>query len=154
MAEVHFRGNNFQKAALLYRKLIDNFPLSSYAAAAYYSLGWSLTQMAQYEQARGVFMSLLDKFPDEPQSKDAAFKLIECLYNLKKYSELENKVKGILKLYERDKLRLPYLYFYLAESEYYLNNFSQAAKDYLKSAQAFKDEKAGVGKIRARVVLS
>lgn len=144
MAEVHFKGNNFEKAALLYRKLIDEFPLSSYAAAAYYSLGWSLSQTAKYEQALQVFMGLLERFPDEPQSKDAAFKLIECLYNLKKYSQLENKVKSVLKLYNNDKLRLPYLYFYLAESEYYLDNFSEAVKDYSKSAQAFKDEKAKV----------
>ena len=143
MAEVHFKGNNFQQAAALYRKLIDEFPLSSYAAPAYYSLGWSLSQVGKYEQALQVFKGLLGRFPDEPQSKDAAFKLIECLYNLKRYAELENKVKGILKLYNNDALRLPYLYFYLAESEYYLDNFIQAAKDYFLSAQAFKGQKIG-----------
>ncbi|MDO8488929.1 MAG: tetratricopeptide repeat protein [Candidatus Omnitrophota bacterium] len=144
MAEVHFKGNNFDNAALLYRKLIDDFPLSSYAASAYYSLGWSLSQTGKYDQALQVFNSLLEKFPTEPQSKDAAFKLIECLYNLKKYSELENKVKSVLNLYNNDRLRLPYLYFYLAESQYYLENFNEAVKNYLKSVQAFKEQKAQV----------
>lgn len=143
MAEVHFKGNNFEKAALFYRKLIDDFPLSSYAAPAYYSLGWSLSQTARYDEALQAFESLLEKYPSEPQSKDAAFKLIECLYNLKKYSELESKVNSIIGLYNNDRLRLPYLYFYLAESEYYLDNFNGAVKNYLKSAQAFKEPKAG-----------
>jgi tetratricopeptide (TPR) repeat protein len=142
MAELHFKGNNFENAVVFYQKLINDFPQSSYVPAAYYSLGWSFSQMGKYAQALQSLKSLLEKFPSEPQSKDAAFKLIECLYNLKEYSELKDKIKSVLKLYANDALRLPYLYFYLAESEYYLDNLNEAAKNYLKSAQAFKDEKA------------
>jgi len=141
MGEVHFKSNNFQKAAMFYQKLIDNFPQSSYVPAAYYSLGWSFTQIGKFNQAIQTFKSLIEKFPHEPQSKDAAFKLIECLYNLKEYSELKTRIKPVFKLYGNDTLRLPYLYFYLAESEYYLENLDQAAKNYLKSAQAFKEPK-------------
>ncbi|MCG2708395.1 MAG: tetratricopeptide repeat protein [Candidatus Omnitrophica bacterium] len=141
MGEVHFKGNNFQKAALLYQKLIDNFPRSSFVPAAYYSLGWSFSQLGKFNQAIETFKRLMEKFPHEPQSKDAAFKLIECLYNLKEYSELKTRIKPVFKLYGNDTLRLPYLYFYLAESEYYLGNLDEAAKNYLKSAQAFKEPK-------------
>ncbi|MFA6358139.1 MAG: tetratricopeptide repeat protein [Candidatus Omnitrophota bacterium] len=141
MAEVHFKGGNFSKSAALYQKLITEFGQSSYCPDAYYSLGWSYAQVGQYKLALQVFRQLLEKFPDEPQSKDAAFKLIECLYNLKEYSELKNKIKPIFKLYTKDPLRLPYLYFYLGESEYYLNNLDEATKNYLKAAQTFKDQK-------------
>ena len=141
MAEVHFKGNNFQKAALLYQKLIDNFPQSSFVPAAYYSLGWSYSQVGKFKQAIQTFKILIEKFPREPQSKEAAFKLIECLYNLKEYSELKARIKPVFKLYMNDALRLPYLYFYLAESEYYLDNLDEAAKNYLKSAQTFKELK-------------
>jgi cellulose synthase operon protein C len=141
MAEVHFKGNNFEKAAGFYQKIVDDFPQSSYAPEAYYSLGWSLAQIGKYSQALQTLNSLLEKFPNEPQSKDAAFKIIEYLYNLKGYAELKNKIKPIFKLYANDPLRLPYLYFYLAESEYYLDNLDEAAKNYLKSAQASKEEK-------------
>ncbi len=142
IAELHFKGNNFEKAVNFYQKLINDFPQSSYVPAAYYSLGWSFSQMGKYSQALESLKSLLERFPSEPQSKDAAFKLIECLYNLKEYTELKNKIKSVLKLYANDVLRLPYLYFYLAESEYYLGNLNEAAKNYLKSAQSFKDELA------------
>jgi TolA-binding protein len=141
MGEVHFKGNNFEKAAGFYQELIDNFPQSSFVPAAYYSLGWSFSQLGKFNHAMQAFKNLMQKFPDEPQSKDAAFKLIECLYNLKEYSELITRIKPVFKLYSNDLLRLPYLYFYLAESEYYLDNFDQAAKNYLKSSQAFKEPK-------------
>jgi tetratricopeptide (TPR) repeat protein len=141
MGEVHFKGDNFEKAAALYQKLIDNFPQSSFVPAAYYSLGWSFAQLGKFSQARLTFKSLIEKFPREPQSKDAVFKLIECLYNLKEYAELKTRIKPVFKLYSNDLLRLPYLYFYLAESEYYLDNFDEAARNYLKSAQAFKEPK-------------
>ncbi|MDD5281569.1 MAG: tetratricopeptide repeat protein [Candidatus Omnitrophica bacterium] len=142
IAELHFKGNNFEKAISFYQKLISDFPHSSYVPAAYYSLGWSFSQIGKYSQALVSLKSLLESFPSEPQSKDAAFKLIECLYNLKEYSELKNKIKSVIKLYANDALRLPYLYFYLAESEYYLDSLNDAARNYLKSAQTFKDEKA------------
>ncbi len=142
IAEVHFKGSNFEKASLLYQKLINDFPQSYYAPAAYYSLGWSLAQIGKYKQAYDAFNNLTAKFPLEPQAKDAAFKIIECLYNLKEYSELKNRITPILKLYSADTLRLPYLYFYLAESEYYLNNFEEAIKNYLLAAQLFKEQKA------------
>lgn len=141
MAEVYFKGSDFKKAAEFYQKLIIQFPQSAYAAASYYSLGWCLAQEGRYRQALQVFKSLLEKFPGEPQSKDAVFKLIECLYNLKEYSELKDKVKPVFKSYANDSLRLPYLYFYLAESEYYLDNFEEASRNYLKSAQAAKEER-------------
>jgi len=141
MGEVHFKGNNFQKAAAFYQKLIDNYPQSSYIPAAYYSLGWSLAELGKFNQASQIFKRLIEKFPQEPQSKDAAFKLIECLYNLKEYAELKTRIKPVFELYSKDTLRLPYLYFYLAESEYYTDHLDPAAKNYLKSAQVSKEPK-------------
>ena len=143
IAEVHFKGNNFQKATAFYERVIKDFPQSPYAPAAYYSLGWSMSEIGKYAQALEVFQILQEKFPKEPQSKDAAFKIIECLYNLKKYSELRNKVNPYFKLYANDSLRLSYLYFYLAESEYYLNNLEDAADNYLKSSQVTADDRSG-----------
>ncbi len=144
IAEVYFKSDDFDKAAGFYHKLIGDFPRSSYVPAAYYSLGWAYSQMGRYSEALTSLRSLLESFPSEPQSKDAAFKLMECLYNLKEYSELKKKIQSVLKLYADDLLRLPYLYFYLAESEYYLDEFEEAAKNYYKAAQSFKDEKARV----------
>ena len=141
IGEVHFKGNNYEKAAAFYESVIKDFPQSFYTPAAYYSLGWSFSLLGKYSQALQAFELLRGKFPKEPQSKDAAFKIIECLYNLKEYSDLRNRIKPYFKLYADDALRLSYLYFYLAESDYYLNNLEEAAGSYLKSSQVTGDDK-------------
>lgn len=142
MGEVHFKGGNFERSALLYQKLIEKFPQSSYTVPAYYSLGWAFAQSGKFKLALQTFQTLIASFPQEPQSKDAAFKLIECLYNLKEYSDLKTRIRSVLKLYSNDLVRLPYLYFYLAEAEYYLERPDEAAKNYLKAVQGFSDPTA------------
>ena len=141
IAEVHFKGNNFTKASDYYKKIIDEFPSSSYAVACFYSLGWCLFQEAKFSEAWKYFKSVEEKFPNEPLSQDAAFKIIECLYNLKDYGALKDKIKSYLKIYSKDTAKIPYLYFYLAEADYYLNNFTEAIDEYSKVVVGSQDEK-------------
>lgn len=132
MAEVHFKGNNFTKASQYYKQIIDEFPKSSYTVYAYYSLGFSLFQDSRFDEAAKNFKIVEEKFPKEPQAQDSSFKIIECLYNLKDYSGLKERVKAYLKLYPKDTARIAYLHFYVAESYYYLNNFEEAINEYSK----------------------
>jgi tetratricopeptide (TPR) repeat protein len=141
MAEVHFKCDNLRKAAELYSKLLSEYPSSAYAPVAYYSLGWSLAQLGDYQQALDNFRILEKKFPKEPQAKEAAFKIIECLYNLKDYSALKEQVKPYLKVYGAEPLRLAYLYFYLAESDYYLGDFEAASQNYAKAYSVTNEDK-------------
>lgn len=141
MAEVHFKCNNLKKAAELYSKLLTGYPSSAYAPAAYYSLGWALVQMGDYSQALDNFRILEKKFPKEPQAKEAAFKIIECLYNLKDYPALKQQVNPYLKVYSSEPLRLAYLYFYLAESDYYQGDFEAASQNYAKAYSVTTEDK-------------
>ena len=141
MAEVHFKCDNLRKAAELYSKLLSEYPSSAYAPVAYYSLGWALSQLGDYQQALDNFRILEKKFPKEPQAKESAFKIIECLYNLKDYAALKEQVKPYLKVYGAEPLRLAYLYFYLAESEYYLGDFEGASQNYAKAYSVTSEDK-------------
>src|SRR4030042_4990442 len=141
IAEVHFKGNDFAKAAEYYQRLIDEFPKSSYLSASYYSLGWCLFQEHNYLKALEYFKIIENKFPKESFSHDAYFKIIECLYNLKDYQGLKTKAKSYLKLFSKDTTRLSYLYFYLAESDYYLNNLEEAVDEYAKVLVNSQDDK-------------
>ncbi len=141
IAELHFKGNNFSKAAYYYKKIIDEFPKSSYIAAAYYSLGWCLFQELKFSEALDNFKIVESKFTREPQAQDAILKIVECLYNLKDYSGLEEKAKSYLKSYPKDTARTPYLFFYIAEADYYLNNFTEAVNEYLKVLPSTADNK-------------
>jgi TolA-binding protein len=140
-AEVYFKGDNFSRAADYYKKIIKEFPNSSYVPIAYYSVGWCLFQERKFQDALGYFKSLAEKFPREPQGKDAAFKVIECLYNLKNYSLLKKKVTPLFDIFAKDNLRTSYLYFYLGEANYYLDDYSQAIGAYAKALANSPDEK-------------
>ncbi|OQB10976.1 MAG: tol-pal system protein YbgF [Candidatus Omnitrophica bacterium ADurb.Bin205] len=139
IAETYFKANNFPKAAEAYRKVIDGFPNSSYAPLAVYSLGWSLFEEGKFNDALGYFKLMEEKYPKEPQSLDASFKAAECLYNLKDYAALKEKVKPLLKSFSQDKPRLAYLYFFIAESEYYLDNIPQAVDLFKKAIKESSD---------------
>ena len=140
-AEVHFKGNNFNKAAQYYKMVVDDFPRSSYAVYAYYSLGWCLFQERKFTEALEYFRIVEDKFPKEPQAQDSSFKVIECLYNLKDYTQLKDRIKFYSKVYPKDTSRLPYLNFYSGEAEFYLGNFDSAINSYSKVLLNTDDDK-------------
>jgi len=144
IAEVHFKGNNFDRAAQYYQSIIKEFPGSPYVPAAYYSLGWCLFQENKFADALKYFKIVEEKYSKDPHIQDVPFKIIECLYNLKDYGALKERLKADFKTYAKDTSRLSYLYFYLAEAEYELNNFNEAIEAYTKVIQISRDEKVQV----------
>jgi TolA-binding protein len=140
IAEVHFKGNNFSQAASYYKNVISEFPNSSYAPMSYYSLGWSLFELQKYKEALDYFLALEKKYPKELQANDASMKIIECLYNLKDYAALKERVIAALKLFAKDPVRLSYLNFYLGEAYYNLGNYQEAVNAYSKAQLNSQDE--------------
>ena len=141
IAEVHFRGNDFKTAASYYQKIIDEFPKSIYRMHAYYSLGWSLFEAQGYTKALEYFKVVADKYPNQNLSQDASFKIAECLYYLKDYTKLKDFLSSYQKNYPKDTQRLPYVFFYLAEANYYLADYPAAIENYLKSIKSTADNK-------------
>ncbi|MGE5309168.1 MAG: tetratricopeptide repeat protein, partial [Deltaproteobacteria bacterium] len=141
IAEVHFRGNIFPKAAKYYKQIIDEFPHSPYTASAYYSLGWCLSQEGRYAEALENFKLLEQKFPGEQQSRDSAFKIIECLYNLKEYARLKERLKSCMKDCKDDPVKLSHLSYYLGEADYYLEDYSGAVEQYQRTDSLSQDPK-------------
>ncbi len=141
IAETHFKKNDFPKAAETYRMLVSAFPNSSYVPSAVYSLGWSLFEEGKFSEAMEYFKVIEDKYPQEPQVLDASLKSLECLYNLKEYSALREKSKQLIKFFSKDSARRAYLYFYLAEAEYYLDSFNRALEFFGRAVKESSDKK-------------
>lgn len=144
IAEVHFKGNDFTKASGYYQKIIDDFPKSSYRLASYYSLGWCSFQEHNYKKALEYFEIAQDQYPGTQQAQDASYKIIECLYNLQDYQRLKESIQNYLKKLPKDSGKLDYLYFYLAEADYYMNNFSAAISEYSRASSLTNDAKIKV----------
>jgi len=140
-AEVHFRGNNFAKAAEYYKAIITGYPDSYYAASSYYSLGWCMFQEQKYKEALDYFRKMEEKFPKHSQTQEASFKILECLYNLKDYGGLRDSARGYLKAFSKDITKSAYLNFYIAESEYYLDNLQAAIEAYSRVISSTRDPK-------------
>jgi len=141
IAEVNFKSNNFLKAAEYYRKVLDEFPNSSYIPSACYSLGWCLFQEQKFQEAYNYFKQVLDKYPKEPQAQDSIFKIIECLYNLKSYPLLKVSINERINKYSNDQSQTAFLYFYLAEAEYYSDNLNEAVAAYTKAIANTQDSR-------------
>jgi TolA-binding protein len=141
VAETYFKKNDFAKSIQNYKKLISRFPNSAYIPPALYSLGWSLIEEGSYKEALEYLKAVEEKYPDEPQSLDASFKSLECFYGLKEYKTLKEKAGRLLKSLLSDKTRLSYLYFYLAEANYYLEDFNCALEFYMKVLNEASDNK-------------
>jgi len=140
-AEVHFKGNSFTKAANFYKKVIDEFPSSSYLGASYYSLAWCLFQEQKFEEAIPYFKIVEENYPLEASFQDAPLKIIECLYNLKDYKGIKESLSSSAKLHSEDTEVSMYFNFYLAEADYYLNNFKEAIAEYSSVLKKSSDPK-------------
>ena len=138
---MHFRGNNFDRAGYYYQHVISGFPNSPYISAAYYSLAWSLFQQNKFSDALKYFKIVEEKYPKESQAQEVPLKIIECLYNLKDYASIKERIEANLKVYAKDPGRTSELYFYLAEAQYELDNFNEAIDAYNKAIQASRDKR-------------
>jgi len=131
IGETHFKSKNFPKAQEYYRKVLDKYPSSRYYGASLYSLGWCFLEERRFKDALEQF-SLAAQRPavDEATRGDAAFRAVECLYNLRAYQAVIDKVSSYRSTYRADERKSAYLYYYQAEADYYLGRYAQACAGY------------------------
>ena len=150
LGEVHLKGNDYKLAEDYYHKLISGFPDSDYLTFAYYSLGWSLFEQGQFQEAIRYQEKLIKDFPVHELVDEATFKIAESLYNLKQYKESEEYFHIYIKEFPQ-KAFIDQAYFYLGESSYYQEEFDRAIKNYLKVIDVSRNDemvclaKTGIG---------
>src|SRR3989339_2268880 len=90
LAESYFRSQDIPSALNFYEKLTLECLDSATLAQAYYSLGWCLFEQGKFKEARDKFSAFKGKFPGNLLAREADYKIAECLYNLKDYSQLKS----------------------------------------------------------------
>lgn len=140
MAEAFFKKNDFSKAYELYQKLLVEYPQSTYAAHAFYSLGWCLFEQGKFKEAEDKFIALKLAFPSSPLAREADSKLAECLYQLKDYTKLKSHLELFFSsVSPGDGDDSALLKFYLAESCYYLGDYPSAIENYTQASKQARD---------------
>ncbi|MEO0123179.1 MAG: tetratricopeptide repeat protein [candidate division WOR-3 bacterium] len=113
-------------------QLATMFASGELASIGEYLTGMIYFQKKDYVNAIRFFESLLSKYPKSPLREPGATMLLYALYNLKNFDYAVTFGSKYIKDFpdEQNEWRGRTLYF-LAESYYYLNNFSEAEKAYL-----------------------
>ncbi len=129
--ETYLKQDRLVDAQRDYRSVIDHFPRSAYVPQAYYSLGWSFFQEKKFDQAKEIFSRLTSQFPTHQLSEDAALKAAECDYNTGLLKDAITDFQNLVVKYPKS-AHLCEVNFNIAESFYYLNQFTPAAGFYQK----------------------
>src|SRR5208337_42928 len=74
-ARVYVKKNDYEKAAALYRKIIDNYPKSGLIPLSYYSIGIIRYNQKNYNEALETFKKVISDFRNCPYSADSALKI-------------------------------------------------------------------------------
>lgn len=139
IAETNFKTKNFDAAIALYKELIRDFPQSSYLAYADYSLGWCLFEKGDFLEALNYLKKAREQFPKHALAEDAEFKICQALYNLRDYNLLREELTQFLKKYQ-SAWKKAQIFFYLAESNYYLQDYTGAINNYLRTIEVSESD--------------
>jgi tol-pal system protein YbgF len=75
LAELEYRGSNFQQAVKDYDHVIENFPSGNKVAAAHLKKGFSLIELGQQDNGVEELRALLRRFPRTPEATQARERL-------------------------------------------------------------------------------
>ncbi len=129
IAEVHFKGNDYQTAALFYGKVIDNYPKSDFNPQALYSLGRCQLELEKFETAIKSFSRLITEFPNQPIVQSATFDIGETYYRAKEYEKAKEAFKKFISNFPKSS-RISECYYFLGEISYYSNDYPEALSLY------------------------
>ena len=139
LGEVNFSQKQYNEASVYYQEVINNFPDSSFFIYALYSQGLCFYQKGQILKALHLFKKLsTNSFEDLAQ--DAALRALECLYNLKEYSELFRQAQRFQTSYPNTIYKNE-VNFLLAEALFYLNKYVEAKGYYELCLSLSSDQK-------------
>lgn len=137
-AQIYLRANDFREASKYFRKLIDKHPDSVLSVDSKMQLGWALFQDGKYQEAEKVYDSLTMS-EDLSIQEEALFKRGEALFFAKDYVKSLESYDVFLKLFPNFDT-LARVYFYMAEANFYLEDFQNATEYYYKALKSAEDD--------------
>lgn len=122
-----------QQSALTFTRLIEKSPSGPYVHIAYYMKGESYYRAGRYQQAAEVFWQVHDGGAEPALASCALMKSGWCLYLDADYQGAISALRSLILIYPEWPVHDEAV-FWLAESYYEINNYSQAVFLYRKLA--------------------
>lgn len=138
IGQCYFYQGKIEESAAKFKSLCNN-PTIAQDAVLYWLAEVEIKEN-RFIPAQGYYQKIINEFPQSFYLSSAALRIIECLYNLKDYPALKEKAASYLNTY-KEASKLPYLYFYQAEADYYLDNLNNAVKLYSEAFAKSKDNR-------------
>lgn len=136
LAEAYYRSDLLNNSAQIYRKIIDEFPLSPRREEALYGLGWSHFRLKNFEQSSKVFDQLVREFPKSPFSVEVLARQGDGYYLNKNYSKAAEAYQKAFKLSPNSE-EGQYSAYQLAHAYYRMQKFEQAITALLEFANRY-----------------
>lgn len=79
-----------EKAAEVFRKVIENAPYGEYADKAQFKLGFSFEKSRRYDEAVAEYKKLLKEYPESELVDEAKYRIALCLYKFSRPSDYDD----------------------------------------------------------------
>ncbi len=138
-ALVYFKGKDFDKTIAYTEKIIDNFKDAPLVWKTHYLLADTKIQLNEIDQANELLLKVIEESTD-PELLDMAYaKLLNLYYNLKKYPKIISLAQEYLRQFPNGIIQAK-IYFYLAESYYWRDEWDRALGYYRKALELNRDD--------------
>jgi TolA-binding protein len=136
LAEAYYRSDLLNNSAQIYRKIIDEYPLSRRREEALYGLGWSHFRLKNFEQSSRIFDQLVKEFPKSDYAVEVLTRQGDGYYLNKNYSKAAEAYQKAFRLAPNSE-EGQYSAYQLAHAYYRMQRFEQAITALLEFANRY-----------------
>ncbi|HEU4384361.1 MAG TPA: tetratricopeptide repeat protein [Anaeromyxobacteraceae bacterium] len=124
---------DYAPSIALYRRIIARYGNAPFLHAVYYLLGYSLGETGEGEQARRVFLTLVDRYPQSPYVPEAWVRLGDWYFDEGKPGSLRRAAEAFSKVQAHpDHPLYPRATYKLGWTQYRLDEFARAVDAFVK----------------------
>ena len=135
-----YRTEQFKKAELKFKQVIENFPDSIFLENAWYMIGQANYKLQDYEDSRQAFTAILDSFPDSNHKDEAQHLIAQSFLNESNYEQAYQEFDKIAtEEFANDPDLQPEAMYKAAYSLNQLGKDNEAIKRYTNFIEQFPD---------------
>ncbi len=132
LAQVDIKAKKYSQAREKLTQFMQLFPDSDIYWWGVYAMGFSYFQDGNKTKSLEYFKKVIDSAEDKKLKEDAFYNMASIYYDLSDYTNLREIVDNWFEILPESS-KLDYMYFYIAESNYFNKDFDTAIDYYLKA---------------------
>jgi len=136
--QIHFLRQEYDRAAVLYKQLVSQYPKSNLAESALFWSAESSCQAGEYAEASRLYRQFMDRYPAHSHAAEALYGLGWSYMKLKDYQLSQKFFKEFVEKFAKSKLA-PKARLNIADLEYRIGKYQEAAHLYRQFVLQYPD---------------